>query len=227
MSDSRIPLILVGAGGHAKSVISTIVDSPDYRIAGLIDDGFAAMPKEILGFPVLGGRDVLPGLRAQGIIHTHVCIGDNRVRGQMSDWLRLEGFDVVSLRHPSNFVGIGSQYGAGSFFHVYSLLGAECIAGEGCILQPYSDVGHETRMGKYVQLCPGIHTGGNCEIGDYAFIGLGAVILPGVRIGQNAIVGANSVVREDIPDNGVVVGNPGRLIKIRDVPVYPGPAAVA
>lgn len=224
MIDSRTPLLLIGAGGHAKSVISTLVDSPEYRIAGLIDDNFASLPHQILGFPVLGGRDKLAAFKAQGVNSVHVCVGDNLIRGQMSRWLRAEGFNVVSLRHASNFAGIGSQYGAGSFFHVYSLLGAECIAGEGCILQPYSDIGHETRIGNYVQFCPGIHTGGACDIDDYAFIGLGAVILPGIRIGRHAIVGANAVVREDIPVGGVVVGNPGRLLKIRDVPVEDVPA---
>jgi len=45
-----------------------------------------------------------------------------------------------------------------------------------------------------------------------ASIGAAAVVLPGVTIGQWAMVGAGAIVREDIPDYGLVVGNPGRLI---------------
>ena len=45
-----------------------------------------------------------------------------------------------------------------------------------------------------------------------AKIGANSTILPGVVIGQNALVGAGSVVTRDVPDNGVVVGNPARLI---------------
>jgi acetyltransferase-like isoleucine patch superfamily enzyme len=52
-----------------------------------------------------------------------------------------------------------------------------------------------------------------------AKIGANTTILPGVVIGQNALVGAGSVVVKDVPENGVVVGNPARLIK--DISVLP------
>ena len=52
-----------------------------------------------------------------------------------------------------------------------------------------------------------------------AKIGANATILPGVVIGRNALVGAGSVVVKDVPDGGVVAGNPARLIKrISDLP---------
>jgi acetyltransferase-like isoleucine patch superfamily enzyme len=44
-----------------------------------------------------------------------------------------------------------------------------------------------------------------------ASIGAGAVILPGVTIGRWALVGAGAVVTRDVPDQGVVLGNPARL----------------
>lgn len=49
-------------------------------------------------------------------------------------------------------------------------------------------------------------------IGDGASVGAGSVILPGVRIGRWAMVGAGSVVTRPVPDYGLVVGNPARLI---------------
>jgi len=51
-------------------------------------------------------------------------------------------------------------------------------------------------------------------IRESAWIGAGATILPGVCVGKHAIVGAMSVVTKDVPDYGVVVGNPAKLIKI-------------
>ncbi len=50
------------------------------------------------------------------------------------------------------------------------------------------------------------------KIGNNVFIGFGSIILPGVTIGNDVVVGAGSVVREDIPDNSVVAGNPARVI---------------
>ena len=53
---------------------------------------------------------------------------------------------------------------------------------------------------------------GRVVIGNDVFIGADSVILPGVTIGSNVVVGAATVVTKDIPDNCVVVGNPGRII---------------
>ena len=47
-------------------------------------------------------------------------------------------------------------------------------------------------------------------------IGVGAVILPGVRIGRRAQVGAGAVVTDDVPDFGIVVGVPARLVRLRE-----------
>ena len=46
-----------------------------------------------------------------------------------------------------------------------------------------------------------------------ASIGSSATIMCGLTIGKNAIVGAGCVVTKDVPDNSVVVGNPGRILK--------------
>jgi acetyltransferase-like isoleucine patch superfamily enzyme len=45
-----------------------------------------------------------------------------------------------------------------------------------------------------------------------ASIGAGAVVLPGLTIGRWAMVGAGAVVTRDVPEQGLVVGNPARLI---------------
>lgn len=53
-------------------------------------------------------------------------------------------------------------------------------------------------------------------IGDFTFVGSGAIILPGTKIGKGCVIGAGSVVRGDIPDHAVVVGNPGRIVGTTD-----------
>ena len=49
-------------------------------------------------------------------------------------------------------------------------------------------------------------------ISDYAWVAIGAIILPGVSVGVGAVVGAGALVTKDVPDGGIVVGNPARLI---------------
>lgn len=56
---------------------------------------------------------------------------------------------------------------------------------------------------------------GEVEIGDDVWIGAGAKILMNSHIGKGAIIGANAVVKSDIPEYGVAVGVPARVIKYR------------
>lgn len=51
-------------------------------------------------------------------------------------------------------------------------------------------------------------------IGDHVNLGWGAVVNPGIHIGNHVIIGANTVVTKDVPDGCVVVGCPGRIVKV-------------
>lgn len=214
-SEPRPSIVLYGAGGHCRSVLGTLLQGGEWDVHGLINTHPQFCPERVLGCPVLGGDEQLEQLLLQGINRIHVSIGDNQKRAEASNKLKAMGFELVSVRSPTAHVLPQSEYGDGSFLHSLSLVGADCSVGEGCIIQPQSNLGHESSMGAFSQLAPGVHTGGKCRIGDGVFIGLGAAILPRIRIGRYAVVGANAVVREDVPDYAVVVGNPGRVLKIR------------
>lgn len=63
---------------------------------------------------------------------------------------------------------------------------------------------------RHILTCQPVH------IKEGAWIGAGATILPGVTIGKYAVVGASAVVTKDVPDYGVVVGSPAKLIRTLD-----------
>lgn len=82
-----------------------------------------------------------------------------------------------------------------------------------------------------VSLAPGVHiatinhdfnerhtkyTYGKVNIKKNAWIGMGATILPSVTIGEYAVAGAGAVVTEDVPDYGIAVGSPAKVIKYQD-----------
>ncbi|MCH9699510.1 MAG: acyltransferase [Gammaproteobacteria bacterium] len=50
------------------------------------------------------------------------------------------------------------------------------------------------------------------KIGDYTFIGSGAIVLPGTTIGKGCVIGAGSVVKGEIPDYSVAIGNPAKVV---------------
>lgn len=80
-----------------------------------------------------------------------------------------------------------------------------------------------TDMGSPLTLGRGVTVGHKamlhgCEVGDYSLVGIGAVVLNGVKIGRNCIIGANALLTEGkvIPDNSLVVGQPGKVERDRD-----------
>ena len=54
------------------------------------------------------------------------------------------------------------------------------------------------------------------EIGDNVIIYANSVVFGKIKIGNNVTIGAGSIVFKDIPDNAVVVGNPGRIVKYKE-----------
>jgi serine O-acetyltransferase len=81
-------------------------------------------------------------------------------------------------------------------------------------------VNHEARIGKNCNINQDVSIGatyggknpGIPEIGDNAYLGPGSKIIGAIKLGNNVAVGANCVVNVDIPDNGVVIGNPCNIV---------------
>lgn len=81
----------------------------------------------------------------------------------------------------------------------------------------HTDMGSPLTLGRGVTVGHKVMLHG-CEVGDYSLIGIGAVVLNGVKIGRNCIIGANALITEGkiIPDNSLVVGQPGKIARERD-----------
>ena len=117
-------------------------------------------------------------------------IGDVTLEKNTSIWFNvtLRG-DVENI-----YVGEGSNIQDGSVLH--------------------TDPGYPLKIGKNVTIGHLVMLHG-CTIGDNSLIGIGAVVLNGAKIGKNCIIGANALITEKktIPDNSLVVGSPGKIIR--------------
>lgn len=90
-------------------------------------------------------------------------------------------------------------------------IGNNVMIAANCALYPYD---HGIAAGIPISKQP-LHSKGDIIIKDGAWLGYGVIVLSGVRIGKGAVVGAGSVVTKDIPDNGVSMGVPARVVKMR------------
>jgi virginiamycin A acetyltransferase len=68
---------------------------------------------------------------------------------------------------------------------------------------------------EHVDLITGLPGRGDTVVGNDVWLGHGAMVMPGVHIGHGAIVASGAVVADDVPDYGIIGGNPARLIRTR------------
>lgn len=85
--------------------------------------------------------------------------------------------------------------------------------GDGTLINARSNIHHDVEIGEFCEISPSSTITGGVKIGDNTFIGSGSVVLPKLTIGIGVTIGAGSIITKNIPDNVLVYGNPGRIIK--------------
>jgi sugar O-acyltransferase (sialic acid O-acetyltransferase NeuD family) len=212
-------ILLIGAGGHARSVLDVIRSEGRCHVAGLID---SSMPKAtiLLGLPVLGQESDLPLVcQEQGTTLGIVAIGDNWQRRAAMERLGalVPGFAFVSSVHPSATVADDVTIGPGTVIMAGAVVVSGSRIGKGCIVNTLASLDHDGVMEDYASLAPGAVTGGRVHLGTCAAVGLGARIVHNLGIGAHAVVGAGALVMEDIPSEVVAFGVPAQVIRRRAV----------
>ncbi len=78
----------------------------------------------------------------------------------------------------------------------------------------HTDPGSPLTLGKNVTIGHKVMLHG-CTVGDNSLIGIGSIILNNTKIGKNCLIGANTLIAEgkEIPDNSMVLGAPGRVVR--------------
>ena len=201
--DKRI--IVYGAGGHAKVIIS-MLRLMDWEIAGLIDDNVPA-DTLVSGVKVLGGAGLLADLRSQGIsnvVNSIGGIGDYLARWNVFQQLRELDFSFPTLVHPSAFVEDSAVLSDGVQILPQSYVSSESTIGFGTLINAGVVISHDAEIGRCVNMSPGALIAGNVKVADFAQIGMGATINIGVRIGSEARIGNSAVVKADVPAGGRV-----------------------
>lgn len=197
---------VLGAGGHARVVVSTL-RAAGFTVAGLYDDDPAKWGTSLAGVPVLGPLDQATGLAVIGI-------GHNPTRRSIA--ARLRTLTWISVVHPAAWVDPSVRLGAGTVVFAGTVIQPDAVLGDHIIVNTGATVDHDCVLGDFVHVAPGCHLAGHVALGTGAFLGIGSAAVPGVRIGAWATVGAGGVVIADVPDGAVAVGVPTHIIRQED-----------
>ena len=209
-TDQPRPLILIGGGGHCKSVIEAALSS-GRAIEGILDVA-ERVGDDCLGVKVIGTDDDIARYAAGcDFVVTVGLIKDSSTRRRIRDLLRdcggrLAPPVIASTACVSRFARIG--HGTVVLHHASVNAGAEI--GPGCIINTGAIVEHDACVERECHVSTGAIVNGACRIGERSFIGSGAVIANCLTISPRSIIGAGAVVVKDITAGGTYAGIPAK-----------------
>ncbi|SCX02844.1 sugar O-acyltransferase, sialic acid O-acetyltransferase NeuD family [Lachnospiraceae bacterium YSD2013] len=205
-------IVLVGGGGHCKSVLNTIYKLGIYTDV-VITDSALAPGSMILNAKVVGDDSTLPDLLKQGYSNAIITVGSIKstdVRRKIYKELEQLGFGFPTIIDPSASVSEYAEIGEGVFVGSNASVNAEAQIGAFAIINTSAIIEHESSIGRFSHIAVGATVCGNVLVGDDVFVGAGATLIQGVTIGDCAIIGAGSLVNKDVYPNSMVCGVPAR-----------------
>jgi UDP-perosamine 4-acetyltransferase len=205
----KSPVIIVGAGGHAKVCIELLQAMGETILCcvGASDSGATC-----LGLPVLHGDHHLARLREEGHTRAFVALGPNRLRARLGQHVRDLGYELVNAISPAAVISPSARLGAGVAVMAGAVINAEASIGDLAIINTGATVDHDCRIGTAVHLAPQCALAGNISVGAGTFLGVGCKVIPDVEIGAHSTIGAGAVVIRPIPSDVTAVGVPACVL---------------
>ena len=205
------PVVVIGAGGHAKVVIELIRAQGLYDVIGCTDR--EPQRRDVVGAPILGSDDVLPDLYAQGIRHCFVALGDNVLRRKVAARVKALGFELINAISPKAVVSPTARLGRGVAVMAGAVINADATIGDLAIVNTRAAIDHDCQIGEAAHVAPRAALAGSVRIGPLAFVGAGATIVPGISVGESTVIGAGATVISSLGPNIVAVGVPAKPLK--------------
>ena len=203
-------LVLIGGGGHCKSVIEA-AESAGFCILGVLD-----MPEEvgkpILSTKVIGTDDDIPAYvdKAEFVI-TVGFIKNPATRIKLYNKVKEAGGKLATVIASTAHVSKYAEIGEGTVALHQAFVNADAKVGRNVILNNFVNIEHDAVIGDQCHISTGAMVNGECKVGKNCFIGSQSVLANCITIGDDIIVGAGSFVRKSISEKGIYSGNPAIL----------------
>lgn len=195
---------LFGASGHAKVVLD-ILFSNNVKVEAILDDN-----------PKVSHLSTIPVIHADQFQFNDnqefiISIGNNVIRKKI---VEKNNFKYYLAIHSDTTVSKFAIIEEGTVVMPQAVINSDAKIGKHCIVNSRSVIEHDCVLQDYVHISPNASLAGNVFVGEGSQIGIGASVIQGIKIGKWVTIGAGAVIINDVPDYAVVVGNPGKIIKI-------------
>ena len=189
------PVLLIGCGGHARSLIELIETAADWHIHGLV-----GLPEQVgsslLGYPVIGCDADLPTILAEcpAAVLAIGQLPDPAPRQRVAAELELLGFQLPVLISPHAVVSRHALLGPGTTVGHGVIVNAAAEVGAFCILNSRALIEHDVHIGDHCHISTGVLVNGGVRLGSGSFIGSGTMVREGLELPPHTVIGAGKCV---------------------------------
>lgn len=209
-------MIIIGAKGFAKEVLEILMQNHQIENLAFFDNVSAESEKLLYDqFPILRsfeeGKEFFD---KTGDRNFTIGMGNPVNRYKLFKQFLDIGGQFTSTISPFARIGhFGNNIYEGCNIMTGTVITNSVTIEKGVLINLNCTVGHDCKIGEFVEMSPGTHISGNCEVGRFSVFGTNSTVLPKIKIGCNVVVGAGAVVTKDVPDNSLIVGIPGKVLK--------------
>ena len=188
-------ILLIGGGGHCKSVIDVVEQEGQFEIIGIIDKA-ELFGTNVLGYPVIGNDLDLESL-AKKYSYALITIGQIKSpeqRIKLFDLAKRLGFTIPSILSPRAYVSKHAFIGDGTIVMHNALINAKAIVGENCIINSKALIEHDSIISAHCHISTCVTINGGVTVGTGCFIGSGSTAKESTVIKKNSFIKAGSLV---------------------------------
>ncbi len=195
------PVIVMGAGGHAK-VVANALRLSGQEIVGFITPDLK-QGSEFFGSSILGDDQVINSFLPDDVILANGigAMPNQGARWRVAAQMRERGYSFATVIHPSAVIAPdvalaeGVQVMAGSIIQPGTWVGRDSIINTGVQLD------HDCQVEKECHLAPGVVCSGGVHVDEGVHLGTGTVVIQNITIGANSVVAAGSVIYRDVSED--------------------------
>jgi sugar O-acyltransferase (sialic acid O-acetyltransferase NeuD family) len=193
-------IILIGAGGHAKSCLDVILLEKKFKVLGFIDK---KKNINLLDYKVLGDEKYLKSIEKKSL-NLHISLGFIKSplkRIKIFNKFKKLNFKFPVIVSPKSQVSKKSIILDGTIVHHFAVINFDAKIGYNNIINTSAIIEHGVKIGNNCHISTRAVINGDVEIKDNTFIGSGAVIREGIKVGKNCFIGMGQIVTSNLKDN--------------------------
>ena len=189
-------IILIGGGGHCKSVIDVIEQEKKFKIAGIVDKS-NLLGSKILGYRVIGKDYDLKSLSKK---YKYALITIGHIKSPISR-IRLfnlavkTGFKFPSIISPNAYVSKHTKIGNGTVVMHHAIINANTYIGDNCIINSKALIEHDCSILNHCHVSTNATINGGVKIGTECFIGSNAITKDNIKIKEKSFIKAGTLIK--------------------------------